>query len=244
MTRGGSQGSAVRGQFFADGLYPAVQAAHELKAPLALIRQLSLELEGVDDVRERQRLTEQIRLVSEKSLRLSTGLTKAYQSQTVLFPTEPLYAGQVLSEVASELTPLYQAHGKLLASRRQRSLPTVVANRDLLRRILCNFADNALHYSDPNGRVEIFLQQKRSATVVRLGVRDYGPRVPNALWQSLRQPHAGAARHHARPASSGLGLQIAHQFAEAMGARVGCTRHRDGASFYVEVPLSRQLSLL
>jgi len=49
---------------------------------------------------------------------------------------------------------------------------------------------------------------------------------------------------HARPQSSGLGLYIAGQFADAMNGRIGVTRHRDGATFYVDLQASKQLSLL
>jgi signal transduction histidine kinase len=53
-----------------------------------------------------------------------------------------------------------------------------------------------------------------------------------------------AEQLHARPSSSGLGLTIADQFARAMNGSVGATRHRDGASFHVDIHASRQLSLI
>ena len=49
---------------------------------------------------------------------------------------------------------------------------------------------------------------------------------------------------HARPQSSGLGLYVAGQFAQAMQGKVGATRHRDGATFYVAVLASSQMRLL
>lgn len=47
-----------------------------------------------------------------------------------------------------------------------------------------------------------------------------------------------------RPESSGLGIYVASQFAQAMDGEIGLIRHRDGLTFYVELPLSRQLSWL
>jgi integral membrane sensor signal transduction histidine kinase len=47
-----------------------------------------------------------------------------------------------------------------------------------------------------------------------------------------------------RPESSGLGIYVANQFARAMNGRIGLIRHRDGLTFYVEMPISRQLSLI
>ena len=47
-----------------------------------------------------------------------------------------------------------------------------------------------------------------------------------------------------RPGSSGLGLYIAAKFANYMQSDFGLIRHRDGTSFYIDLPVSGQLSFL
>ena len=47
-----------------------------------------------------------------------------------------------------------------------------------------------------------------------------------------------------RPGSSGLGLYIAAKFAKYMQSDFGLIRHRDGTSFYIDLPVSGQLSFL
>ena len=80
---------------------------------------------------------------------------------------------------------------------------------------------------------------------VRVAVRDYGPAIPADLWRRLQATlGTGAQALHARPSSSGLGLYVAGQFAEAMNGKIGATRHRDGVTFYVDTTASTQLSLL
>ena len=118
-----------------------------------------------------------------------------------------------------------------------------LANRELLRRILLNFTDNALHYSR-DAPVYISAQQRQRGTVIRLGVRDYGPAVPANVWRRLMQNLGRPQPLHNRPASSGLGMVVAHEFAAAMGASIGAVRHRDGATFYVDIMTSAQLRLL
>jgi K+-sensing histidine kinase KdpD len=75
-------------------------------------------------------------------------------------------------------------------------------------------------------------------------VRDYGPALPANVWKTLESSLGTSAQPmHSRPESSGLGIYIANQFAEAMHAEVGATRHRDGATFYVDLSASTQLRL-
>jgi signal transduction histidine kinase len=65
------------------------------------------------------------------------------------------------------------------------------------------------------------------------------------MWKTLKNKLATAPQPvHARPESSGLGLYISGQFADAMQGTIGAVRHRDGATFYVELPASRQMNLL
>ena len=121
----------------------------------------------------------------------------------------------------------------------------LVANRDLLRRIVLGFTDNALRYSEGSKAVELQMSAFKSSGVVRLGVRDYGPALSSDMWRTLQKKlRVSPQSVHARPESSGLGLYIASQFAEAMGGRIGAVRHKDGATFYVELQASTQMSLL
>lgn len=220
-------------------------AAHELKTPLALIRQLALELQRGDlSQREIGDIHHQIQLVSERSLRLTTDMTKAHNLQTELFTLEPLHAQRLCDDVRRELQPLFRAKQRTLTVKAARNLPLMFGSYDLLRRVLLNFTDNALHYSDPEGIVTLYMQLRRRDHTVRLAVRDHGPALPAAVWCAMKLQTHSTGYTSGRPESSGLGLQIACEFAAASNARVGAIRHRDGASFYVDVPLSKQLSFL
>ena len=227
------------------GISPVAIAAHELKSPLSLLRQLALSLEAEDvSDSERQRIVGHMRLVSERALRLTTDLTKVERLEGSLFELEPINPQQLCEEVARDLMPLYRAYGReIIVTRRARPL-LAVANRDLLRRVLLNFADNALHYSEDTAAVELHASSHAGGEIVRLAVRDYGPALPIDTWRTLRETATRPQAIHARPGSSGLGLTIARQFAEAMNGTVGAIRHRDGATFYVDMYASRQLSFL
>ncbi len=240
------KGSGTVGDDF-DGAMPlVVAAAHELKAPLALIRQLSLGLEqGSISHAERQRVIRQIILTSERAIRLTSDLTRSVRLEDSLFELEPLNPKQLCEEVAHELAPLFAAKNKELRVETGRRQLLAVANRELLRRILLNFGDNALHYAGSDTPVVIHASSFKKGERVKIGVRDYGPAVPTDMWRRIKQQLGRAPQPlQNRPASSGLGLYIAGQFAEAMNGSIGAKRHRDGATFYVDLLASRQLKLL
>lgn len=223
-----------------------VAAAHELKAPLALIRQLSLGLEqGQWDEPERQRMLRHITLTSENALRLTTDLTRATRLDETLFELEPLNSRELCEEVAHELAPLFKAKNRELRVAAGRRPMVAVGNRDLLRRIIMNFSDNALEYADACAPVTLQASWLVGRERVRIGVRDFGPAVPADVWHTVKR-YLGKTPQvlHNRPSSSGLGLYIAGQFAGAMNGQIGATRHRDGATFYVDLHSSHQLRLL
>lgn len=232
-----------------DGRYevtPLIAAAHELKAPLALMRQLALRLEDEHlSEAERARLLRQTVLTSERALRLTSDLTRSARLEDALFTVEPINPEQLCRDIVSELAPLFEVYGRRVEVKTRKHPLLLVANRDLLRRILLGFSDNALHYSTPGSAVSMQINALKNSGTIRIGVRDYGPALSSDMWRKLQKKLRTAPQSiHARPESSGLGLYIASQFAEAMNGRIGAVRHKDGATFYVELQASSQMSLL
>lgn len=225
---------------------PIVAAAHELKAPLALTRQLSLLLkQGAMEPERAQDIIDKITLVSERALRLTSDITKSARLEDAMFELEPVNAQQICEEVIHELGDLFAAHSRSIEIKNRKHPLLLVANRDLLRRIIVNFSDNALHYTSSGSTVKLFVQSRSRNEIVRIGVRDYGPALSADMWRTLQDKLTKAPQAvHLRPQSSGLGLYLAGLFAEAMQGSVGAIKHRDGATFYVDLRASRQLSLL
>ena len=229
-----------------DGFPSIIAAAHELKSPLALMRQLSLSLEDESiSVSDQKRMLRQITLTSEKALRLTNDLTKSVRLEDALFELEPINPYQLCQDVVHEITPLFTAHQRKIYVSSKRHCWLLVANRDLLKRIIMNFSDNALSYAEGDGNVEIKISSVNYGKDIRLAVRDYGPAVSKSTIRKLRNSlSAGPAPIHTRPSSSGLGLYISGQFAEAMNGHIGITSHHDGATFFVDLQASNQMSLL
>ncbi len=229
-----------------DGVSSFVAAAHELKSPLALIRQLSLMIESGDlSPSDQQRLLRQISLTSERALRLTSDLTRSVRLSEAMFELEPINPQQLCRDIVHELTPLFALHDRRVKLVTRKHPLLLVANRDLLRRVIMSFSDNALHYTQDGSAIEIKVGCHSGGSVIRLGVRDYGPGLSRLNRRQLKSGrNLGPMPLHSRPQSSGLGLYIASQFADAMNAKIGVTQHRDGATFFIDLQASRQLRLI
>lgn len=228
------------------GMLPSViVAAHELKSPLALIRQMSLLLESTDNLSadRREKLQKQITTVSDQALSLVSDLSRSANLSPSLFPLEPVNPLSVCRQIASETKALEGFYNKNITwpkSRRRSEL--MVGNRELLTRILSNFINNAIRYSE--GGVDIQVKVSRRGKNMRLGVRDFGPKITKRDYQKMVDSIENKKTARTRPDSSGLGVYVASQFAKSMGGEIGLLRHSDGLTFYVELPISQQMSLI
>lgn len=233
----------IRGSLL-DNSSLTIAAAGELTSPLILLRQFSLALsdDGIS-IDERRRLSQQITLTSERALRLASSLSLASAEQYML-PIETINPVSVCMDVIHELTPLFRAHGQTIELKQRARIPLLVGNRQMLEKILLSFGDNALHYGQEGQPIKMTISGR--GRMVRIGVRDYGPTLPIDTWDKLdnriaRRAVAPIAR---RPQSSGIGLMATRKLAELMESTVGLVRHRDGATFYVDLHVSNQMSLL
>ncbi len=218
-------------------------AASELTSPLVLLRQLGLAIgDNVDDA-ERRHLAQRLTLTSERALRLAASVSMVASNQRTL-PLEPINPVSVCQDVIHELSPLFAAHGRAITLQQRSRIPLLVANRQLLERVLLGFGDNALHYGSEERPIRMTINSKGDR--VRIGVRDYGPPVPIDMWDRLekRVARRAAAPLSSRPNASGVGLLAARRLAELMECTVGLIRHRDGATFYIDLSVSKQMSLL
>ena len=215
-------------------------AVHELKAPLAVMRQLALSFEGAgfSDEHIRQEMVS----VSERAMRQVNDLAKVRRLEDGLFEMEPVAVREVCDAVTRELRHLFDYNKRDLSINYSNRVRLVTANRELLYSVIYNFLLNAMRYASDGTRAELIVRDTKDK--VQVAIRDYGPALPIDIWREIRngwieKPLAIAMRS----GSSGLGLFIASQFSKYMGAKVGAVRHRDGTSFYVDLIASQQARL-
>lgn len=220
-----------------------VVAAHELKAPLALVRQLALSLDLKTDMDAVRTTSRQIVATSERALRQVQDLTKVARLDEALFEMEPVNPRAVCDEVAGELWRWFRFNRRELKLDYRNKRRLVMASRELLHSVVYNFCLNAMNYGGEELPSLVSVYDHCGA--VRVAVRDYGPAVPTRVWREIKDGFVKQPVEMAmRPGSSGLGLYIAAKFAQYMKGDFGLVRHRDGTSFYIDLPVSRQLSLV
>lgn len=218
-------------------------AAHELKSPIALMRQLALAIQTGDLTAEQERIYgDRLVLMADRSLRIANDLAQMANIQPSLFPLEPINPLAVCRSLHLSMNPVAKAYGKRIIWPKNRKVDLVAANDRLLSSVVSNFIDNALKYSDDSTPIRVGVATRDGR--VRVSVRDFGPQIALRDYRSLVDELSQPKVFRTRPDSSGLGIYIASQFAQAMGGGIGLTRHRDGATFYVDLAISTQMRLV
>lgn len=215
-------------------------AAHELKAPLSVMRQLAFSLGDLspEDEIVRGEMIE----VSERALRQVNDLVKVARLEDGLFEMEPVSVRATCDEVIFELRRLFEAENSGVRVKYRNKIPLIYANRDLFSGVVYNFLINALHYANDGSLAELKVRDRGEK--VRIEVRDFGPQLPAKIWREIRNEGLTRPTEIAmRPGSTGMGLFIASKFTRYMNGEIGAVRHKDGTSFFVEMPMSRQRSL-
>lgn len=228
-----------------------VAAAHELKAPLVLIKHLAQSLSdpSIASANKQWDYLQRIQMTADRSLRFVQHLTLSYRLQEdpngvpFDFALEPLSMNKICTDALDEMLPYAQQHGQQLKLTGLHCPHLVLANEDILRDIIVNLVDNAIQHS-PSGNVVEVMAECRGEQV-RLAVRDNGGGVTPAELKNLRQNIGGQPQPlSGRSGTSGLGLYIVQQFAKAMGGHLGLGRGGSGTTFFVDLLRSKQLSLL
>ncbi|OYW41988.1 hypothetical protein B7Z28_01905, partial [Candidatus Saccharibacteria bacterium 32-45-3] len=166
------------------GLSSLTVAAHELKSPITLMRQLALALgNGELTDGERRSYSDRLVLMADRSLRLTSELAQASNLQPSLFPLEPTNPMSVCQSLNSYVGALAKMYGRSIIWPTGHKVRLVSANRQLLSSIIGNFIDNAFRYSQDDRPISVSFSEKQGR--VRISVRDFGPRMSLVEYRRL-----------------------------------------------------------
>lgn len=220
----------------------AADVAHEIKNPLASIRNAADLLTRTDDAAMRARLEGMVAQDVRRLDRLVTDISNASRLDAELARTPQ---GQVsLRQLASELTDSYRDAAEARAVHLVLEVGDPIdsfairGREEALGRVVRNLLDNALSFSPPDGTVRVALG--RAGGQVRLTVADDGPGIPpEALERLFERFYTDRPKSHGFGGHSGLGLSIARQIAEAHAGTLTATNREapaTGAVFTLVLP--------
>jgi signal transduction histidine kinase len=209
-------------------------ASHELRTPVAVVhgivstlhhRRTGLNDDQVRDLRDALYVqSARLRDLTEQLLDLSRFDSGRIRVETAPFrPREavetmlPRIAPDQLDDVQVEIDPRVE----------------VVSDSHAFERIVGNLIGNALKYGDP----PVLVQGRDRADRFSLCVEDHGPGVPREFVPYLFDRFTRAHEAHQAASGAGLGLAIAHEFADAVGAELEYEPAQPhGARFVLSLP--------
>lgn len=217
-------------------------AASELKEPMVAMRQLALSLELARDAAVQKSLTVAIVKNAERGILQINDLMQVPRLSLENFPLETVSLRAVCEEALNDLSMVKIKPTENFVIKISSRVNLAVANAFLLRRVIYNFCVNAIPYSSYGEKSGLFIESR--AGIVRVRVRDHGPAVGGEMISRIAEGFMmEPVKEATRPEFLGLPLMIAADFALAMKSQVQTMRHLDGTSFYVDLPVSRQMSL-
>lgn len=210
-------------------------AAHQLRTPLAGLRlqaERALADPRPESVREALQHVERLSAGTARAAGQLLALARAQAPDEVLGAAAPLdFAALVRDEVAARVPAALAQHADLGYNGPARGVE-VIGDALLLRELLGNLIDNALHYGRRNGIVTVTLQRDQDAAAV-LSVSDDGAGVAEALWPRLGERFFRVEGNHRE--GSGLGLAIVREIAGRHGATVDFGTAANGCGLRVDV---------
>lgn len=219
----------------------SADASHELKTPLAVMQgELEGALQSAENGSQQQRVyaslldeTQRLKLITRSLLLLA----QADSGHLPLCP-ETVALSDELELLAADARILAEAAELEWTSRIS---PGVVAcvDRALLRSAVSNLVDNAIHYNQPGGRVELTLEATADRLILR--VSNTGPGIPPE-----ERPHVFDRFHRGNEARSrrregmGLGLSLAREIVLAHQGELILAESGSGLTvFRLTLPLAR-----
>ena len=212
--------------------------SHELRTPLTAIRGFAETLRGSEVPAEQRRQyldvilrhADRLTALIEELLELSR-----IEGGTRELALEPTDAALLARDVIQDLKPRLDAR-RLRGEVRAEPASPALADRRALEQVLLNLLDNAIKYSEPGGRIEVFVSG--SPEGVRIDVSDTGIGILEADRARIFERFYRVEKARSRDlGGTGLGLSIVKHLVQAQDGEVFVSsREGQGSTFSVRLP--------
>jgi signal transduction histidine kinase len=131
---------------------------------------------------------------------------------------QPLDVKALIERAIADESHLARARGVALEAILPPELPDVLADQDIVQRVLINLLDNALKFTPAEGRV--WVEVHPDAGAVQVDVVDTGPGIPVEERERIFEKFTQVRRQAEARRGSGLGLTFCRMAVEAHGGRI------------------------
>jgi two-component system phosphate regulon sensor histidine kinase PhoR len=198
---------------------------------------------AIDDERVRTKFVEKIQRNAERLGHLTEDLSEVARIEMgeLKMTMAPFSLGTLMHEVIESLEPAAEAMRVSLRAHIPDRLPPVYGDRERIRQVLVNLADNAIKYNNEGGQVEIVARLLPSQHV-KVSVVDDGigiaPRYIGRLTERFYRVDTSRSRSQG---GTGLGLAIVKHILGAHGSRLLIESQPDrGSTFGFSLPTTEQ----
>ncbi len=215
--------------------------SHELRTPIFAVTGFAETLldGALDDDRVRRRFVEKIVQNAGRLDALTRDLSDISKLETgrLQIDRSPFDLAGLATEVVEGLEHVARDADVALAVRVPAALDPVLGDRDRIRQVLSNLAENAVKYNEPGGHVEI-AARRRDTGDVRITVVDDGIGIPAEALDRLTERFFRVDKSRSRSGGgTGLGLAIVKHILEAHGQRLEVeSRVGYGSAFAFALP--------
>ncbi|MBI3540725.1 MAG: PAS domain S-box protein [Deltaproteobacteria bacterium] len=214
--------------------------SHEMRTPLAVLKT------GLEDLREglsgplNREQSKVLGICSrhtDRLIRVITDILDLSHLESGKFPLrrEPLLIGPLIQRTVDEIRPLFEERGVSLRCELPTEDITIVADSDMVSRILINLLGNAARYAKKETCI-VFIQEGKGC---RISVIDDGPGIDPTeqgrlfkKFEQLSRPEGGGGYK-----GTGLGLVLCREMVELHGGRIWVESVLgEGAKFHFSLP--------
>ncbi|MCB8945151.1 MAG: GAF domain-containing protein [Ardenticatenaceae bacterium] len=217
---------------------------HDLRSPLSVMKGSIEVLKS--EVAELDRplvesLVEYMEVSSERILKLVGDLLDIHQFESGSVPLQKAhYPVDVLfAEVVAQFEPMLKEMNLTITVEVAEVMPMVCVDGNYMGRVLTNLVDNAIKYTEDNGRIRLWAHMA-DGRGLQLGVEDTGigipPEVQSKMFLKFHKDLSGKGRRK----GSGLGLSFCKLVVEAHGGQIWVESSGvpgEGSCFIIRLPI-------
>ena len=215
--------------------------SHELRTPMNSILGFGQLLERKDLPQDQRKAVDHILRAGRHLLNLINEVLEIsrIESGRQHVSLEPVPVAAVLREARSLILPLANQRSLTIGECVIADDIYVHADRQRLVQVLLNLLSNSVKYNRPEGSVTLVCEEVVGAdgtAVVRLGVGDTGPGIPEEKLDRLFIPFERLGAEHSQVEGTGLGLALSLRLVEVMDGNLRVESEVGvGSTFWVEL---------